>query len=61
MPLTIREEAEDNMLRVFLPRHYGSAISEADMAAINNRQIQNYLTYKGKGASSFRPMLQVDV
>ena len=25
--LTIREEAEDNIVRVFLPRHYGSAIS----------------------------------
>ena len=47
--LIIREDAGDNIVRVFLPRHYGSAISE-DMAAINNRQIQYYLTYKGKGS-----------
>ena len=58
--LTIREEAEDIILRVFLPRHYGSAISE-DMAAINSRRIMYYLTYKGKSASSYRCMLQMDV
>ena len=38
--LTLREEVNDNMVRVLLPRHYGSAISEADMTAINSRQIQ---------------------
>ena len=42
---TIREEAEDNSVRVFLPRHCGSAISEEDMTAINNRRITYYLTY----------------
>ena len=59
--LTIREEAEDNIVRVFLPRYYGSAISEEDMAAINSRRIMYYLTYKGKSASSDRPMLLMDV
>ena len=59
--LTIREEAEDNILRGFLPHHYGSAISEEDMAAINNRRIMYYFTYKGKSASSYRCMLQMDV
>ena len=49
------------MVRDFLPRHYGSAISEADMTAINSRQILYYLTYKGKSVSSYRPMLQMDV
>jgi hypothetical protein len=34
--LTIREESEDNIVLVFLPCHYGSAISKEDMAAINN-------------------------
>ena len=43
--LTLREEIDDNMVRVFLPRQYGSAISEADMTAINSRQIQYYLKY----------------
>ena len=43
--LTIREEAEDNIVRDFLPRNYGSAISEEDMTAINNRRITYYLTY----------------
>ena len=46
--LTIREDDDDNMLRGFLPRHYGSAISEEYTTAINSRKIQYYLTYKGK-------------
>ena len=59
--LILREDAEDNIIRVFLPRHYGAAIIDEDMAAINNRQIQYYLTYKGMSATSIRPMLQIDV
>ena len=59
--LTLREEDNDNIVRVILPRHYGSAISEDDMAAINNQQTKYYLTYKGKSASTSRPMLQMDV
>ena len=61
MRLTIREDAEDNIVPDFLPRHYGCTISEEDMAAINNRQIQYYLIYIGKSASSYRPMLEMDV
>ena len=38
--LTIRDDAEDNITRFFLPRHYVEAITDADMAAVNNRQIQ---------------------
>ena len=59
--LTIREEAEDDIVRVFLPRHYGSGISKEDKVAINNGRITYYLTYKGKSASSDRPMRQIDV
>ena len=59
--LTLREEAEDNVIRVFLPRHYGATITDEDMAAINNHRIQYYLSYKGKSATSNRPMLQIDV
>ena len=59
--LTIRDEAEYNIVRVFLPRHYGSAIYVDGMASINNRRITYYLTYKRKSASSDCPMLQIDV
>ena len=59
--LTLREETEDNVIRVFLPRHYGATITDEDMAAINSRRIQYYLSYKGKSATSNRPMLQIDV
>ena len=59
--LTLREDAEDNVIRVFPPRHYGAAITDEDMAAINNFTIQYYLTYKGKIAISNRPLLQMDV
>ena len=38
--LNLREEAEDNVIRVFLPRHYGMTIMDQDMAAINSRQTQ---------------------
>ena len=58
--LTLREE-DDNTVRIFLPRHYGSAMSEDDMAAIKSQRIKYYLTYKGKSASTDRPMLQMDV
>ena len=58
--LTLREDAEDNVIHVLLPRHYGAAITD-DMAAINARTIQYYLTYKGKSATSNRPTLQMDV
>ena len=59
--LTLREEDDDNIVRVFLPRHYGSAISEDDVAAINNQRTKYYLTYKGNSASTSRPMLDMDV
>ena len=59
--LTLREDADDNIIRVFLLRHYGAEITDEDMAAINNHTIQYYLTYKGKSATSNRPMLQMDV
>ncbi len=59
--LTLREDTEDNIIRVFLPRHYGVAITDEYMAAINNQRIQYYLTYKGMSAPSNRPMLQMDV
>ena len=55
--LTLREEDDDNIVRVFLPRHYGSEIAEDDMTAINNQRIKYYLTYKTKSTSTDRPML----
>ena len=58
--LTLREDVEDNVIRVFLPRHYGATFRE-DTATINDRKIQYYLTYKGKSATFNRPMLQMDV
>ncbi len=59
--LTLREEDNNNIVRVFLPRHYGSAFSEDDVAAINNQRHKYYLTYKGNSASTGRPVLQMDV
>ena len=59
--LTLREEDDDNIVRVFLPRHYGSTISEDDVAAINNQRLKYFLTYKGNSASTGRPMLQMDI
>ena len=59
--LTLREEDDDNIVRVLLPRHFGSAISEDDVAAINNQRTKYYLTSKGNSASTGRPMLQMDV
>ena len=59
--VTLREEADDNVLLVFLPRYYANIITDEDMAAINDRKIQYYLTHKGKSATTNRPMLQVDV
>ena len=58
--LTLREEEDDNIVRVFLPRHYGSAITE-DVAAINTRRQSYFLTYKGNSAATGRPVLQMDV
>ncbi len=52
MGLTLREEAVDNVMR-----HYGATIMDEDMSARNNHMIQYYLSYKGKSATSNRPML----
>ena len=60
MRLKLREE-NDNIVRVFLPRHYGSAILEDDVVAINTQRHKYYLTYKGNSAATGRPMLQMDV
>ena len=59
--LTLREEDDDNIVRVLLPRHYSSAISEDDVAAINTQRHMYYLTYKGNSVSTGHPMLQMDV
>ena len=61
MRLTLGEEDDDNIVRVFLQRHYGSTISEEDMAAINNQRLKYFLTYKGNSASTGPPMLQMDI
>ena len=42
--LTLPEDAEGNIIRVFLPRHYGTEITDEYMAAIKNRKIHYYLT-----------------
>ena len=57
--LTLHEE-DDNIVRVFLPRHYGSAISEEDVAAINTQRHNYVLTYKGNSTATGRPVLQID-
>ena len=59
--LTLREEADDNVFMVFLPRHYADTITDEDMVAINSHTVQYYLTYKGKSANTDRPMLQMNV
>ena len=59
--LRLREEDDDNIVRMFLPRHYCSAMSEDDMAAINCRRITYFLTYKGTSASTDRSMLQLEI
>ena len=59
--VTLREEADDNVFMVFLPRHYADTITDGDMAAIKDRKIQYYLTHKGKSTTTNRPMLQMDV
>ena len=59
--LTLREEDDDNIVRVFLPRHYGSTISEDDVAAINKQRLKYFLTYNGNSASTVRSMLQMDI
>ena len=59
--LTLREEAHDIIIRVFLPLRYGATIMDEDVAAINDQKIQYYLSYKGKSAASNIPMLQIDV
>ena len=57
--LTLRDEAEDNVIRVFLPRQYGATITDEDMAAINDHTIQYYLSFKGYIVTSNLPMLQI--
>ena len=59
--LTLREEEDDNIVRVFLPRHYGSAISEDDVVAINTQRHKYFLTYKGNSTATGCPVLQLDV
>ena len=59
--LTLREEEDDNIVRVFLPRHYGSAFSEKDVAAINTQPHKYFLTYKENSASTGLPMLQMGI
>ena len=59
--LTLREEGDDNIIRLFLPRRYGATITDEDVAAINHHTSQYYLSYKGKSATSNLSMLQIDV
>jgi hypothetical protein len=59
--LILLEDAEDNMIRVFLPRHYGASITDNYIPTTNYRKIQYYLTYKGKSATTNRPVLQMDL
>ena len=56
--LTLREEAEDNVIRVFLPRHYGMTFTEEDVAAINSRD--SVLPYVQREQCSLRPPYVTD-
>ena len=38
--LTLREEDDDNIVRVFLPRHYGSAMSEGKSTSTDRPMLQ---------------------
>ena len=44
--LTINLDTSDNV-RVFLPTRYSNVITDDDMIAINMRQVQLHLIYKG--------------
>ena len=59
--LTLLEDAENNIIRVFLPRHYGTSNSDMDIGTINDGKIQYNLTYKRMSATSNCPMLQMDL
>ena len=59
--VSLREEANDNVFTVFLSRHYADTNTDGDMAAINDRKIQYYLTYRGKSATTNHLMSQMDV
>ena len=37
--VTLREEADDNVFMVFLPRHYADTITDEDMSATNSHTI----------------------
>ena len=58
--LTIRE-GEDNSIKVFLSRRYSDVFTDDDVVAIKGKNVQYYLTYKGKSSTSNSFILQIDV
>jgi hypothetical protein len=58
--VALREE-DGNIVDVFLPRRYGDTFEDANLAAINTRQLQYYITYKGKSSVSNALILQIDL
>jgi hypothetical protein len=50
-----------NVVEVFLPKHYGDIIEDSDVEALNTKQTQYYLTYRGTSPSSKAIILQFDM
>jgi hypothetical protein len=58
--VTLSEEF-GNTVEVFLPKRYGDALEDTDMDDINTKQVQYYLTYKGKCSASSALILQIEL
>jgi hypothetical protein len=56
----LSEGEHANVVEVFLPKLYGDRKEESDVEAINSKQTQYYLTYRGRSPSSKAIILQLD-
>jgi hypothetical protein len=55
----VLQEEDGNIVNVFLSRIYGDSFVEEDLLAINTRQMQYFLVYKGKSSLSNALILQL--
>ena len=58
--LTIRE-ADENNVKLFLPRRYSEIFTDDDLAEINNQTVHYYLIYKGKSSANNSFIIQFEV
>jgi hypothetical protein len=58
--MTLLEEDGD-VISVFLPKRYGDAILDSDIADINTKLLQYYLTYKGKSSVSQAVIVEIEL